>query len=96
MFRQSARNTVIISSAALALGDLRWDSCACVFHTCVFVRVCGLPGSAAPPPIQVDNCCRYQLVPLISVISLAVGNKGLIGADGLQPARPLSPFTFPR
>lgn len=33
---------------------------------------------AAPPPAQVHNCWTYQLGPLISVISLAVGNKGLI------------------
>lgn len=41
------------------------------------------------------HCWTYQLGPLISVISLTVGNKGLIGADGLQPTRPLGPFTFP-
>lgn len=35
-------------------------------------------GSAAPPPTQVHNSWTYQLGPLISVISLAVGNKGLI------------------
>lgn len=34
--------------------------------------------AAAPPQIQVHNCWAYQLGPLISVISLAVGNRGLI------------------
>lgn len=46
-------------------------------------------------PMQVHNCWAYQLGPLISVISLAVGNSGLIWADGLQPTRPLRPFTLP-
>lgn len=47
-----------------------------------------------PPPVQTHDCWTYQLGPLISVISLAAGNKGLICADGLQPTRPLGPFTF--
>lgn len=32
--------------------------------------------------------------PLISLISLAMGNKGLIVADGLRFARPGRPFTL--
>lgn len=67
--------------------------CVCVWgslHGHMFVWI---PWSAAPPP-QTHNCWSYQLGPLISVISLAVGNKGLICADGLQPTRPLGPFTF--
>lgn len=63
----------------------------CCLYICVHVWI---PWSAAPPSTQVHNCWSYQLGPLISVISLAEGNKGLIWADGLQPTRPLGPFTF--
>lgn len=65
-------------------------------HTACVVCVCmgGYLQVQLPPPIQIRYCWSYQLGPLISVISLAVGSKGLIGADGLQSTRPLGPFTF--